>query len=155
MNIFFFINKLLSFISFSFYQASHDLVRNVHLVRLIEDSQSLKANTKSVNYHISWFKPLKPNGLVYFYMIYIGQDIANGPKEERCVGHDIYSINVTLLPKTVYRLKIITYTIARLNNEYNYRGQINDVINSLNTTNLYYELNFTTHDLAGRPNRKS
>jgi hypothetical protein len=83
-------------------------------------------------------------------MIYIGQDSHNGPKEERCVGHDIFSINVTLSPRTTYRLRIVTYTIARLNNEYGDKEQIQDEQNAMNTTDLVFELFFTTKDLLSK-----
>ncbi|CAF5160202.1 unnamed protein product, partial [Rotaria magnacalcarata] len=79
-------------------------------------------------------------------MIHIGQNTSNGPKEERCVGNDVFSINVTLLPRAAYRLRIITYTIARLNNEYGDREQINGDRLSFNSTNLFFELVFTTND---------
>jgi hypothetical protein len=105
---------------------------------------------KSFNYHISWLEPLEPNGLIYFYMIYIGQDSSNGPKQERCVGNDIHSINVTLLSRTTYRLRIITYTIARLNNEYGDREQLNGEQHAINSTNLFFELIFTTKDLPSK-----
>ncbi|CAF1052500.1 unnamed protein product [Rotaria sordida] len=127
---------------------SRDLVRNVQLIAPIEDSDLITTNTKSLTYQISWLEPLQPNGLVYFYIIYIGQNSNNGPKEERCVGHDINSVNVTLSPRTTYRLKIITYTIARLNNEYGDREHINGEQHSLNSTDLYFEVIFTTKDLA-------
>jgi hypothetical protein len=120
------------------------------LVASTEDSNHLITNAKTFNYHVSWSEPLEPNGPIYFYIIYIGQDSSNGPKEERCVGNDIHSINVTLLPRTTYRLRIITYTIARLNNEYGDREQINDNQHSINSTNLFYELIFTTKDLTSK-----
>ncbi|CAF4649571.1 unnamed protein product, partial [Rotaria sp. Silwood2] len=126
---------------------SRDLVRNVQVVAPIEDSHHLTANTKSFTYKISWEEPLEPNGLIYFYIIYIGQNSNNGPKEERCIGHDVYSTNVTLLPRTTYCLRIITYTIARLNNEYGDKDQINGEQSSFNSTNLFFELIFTTKDL--------
>ncbi|CAF4112009.1 unnamed protein product, partial [Adineta steineri] len=128
---------------------SRDIVRNVKLITSVDNSNHLTRNTKSFNYYISWSKPLQPNGLVYFYMVYIGQDSNNGPKEERCVGHDTHSVNVTLLPRTTYRLRIITYTIARLDNEYKDKQVINDEQYSLNTTNLFFQLIFTTKDLPG------
>ncbi|CAF4361317.1 unnamed protein product, partial [Adineta steineri] len=126
---------------------SRDIVRNVKLITPVDNSNHLTRNTKSFNYYISWSKPLQPNGLIYFYMVYIGQDSNNGPKEERCVGHDTHSVNVTLLPRTTYRLRIITYTIARLDNEYKDKQVINDEQYSLNTTNLFFQLIFTTKDL--------
>jgi len=136
--------------------ASRDIVRNVNVVASVEDSDHLTADTKSFIYDISWSKPLEPNGLIYFYFIYVGQYINNGAlKRERCVGHNTYSINVTLSPKTTYRLLIITYTVARLNNEYGDRQLINDDLASLNATNLYFELIFTTKDLPSRIGRKS
>ncbi|CAF4504061.1 unnamed protein product [Rotaria sp. Silwood2] len=58
------------------------------------------------------------------------------------------SINVTLLPRTTYRLKIITYTVARLNNEYGDSEQINGELNSFNSTDLFFEVIFTTIDLS-------
>jgi len=107
-------------------------------------------DTKTVGYHISWHEPLTPNGLVYFYTIHIDQYNQNGPKDERCVGHNIHSINVSLLPRTNYRLRIITYTIARLNHEYDDNKQFNDDTLLLNTTNLYYQILFTTIDLPSK-----
>jgi hypothetical protein len=81
-----------------FFVASRDIVRNVQLIAAVEDSDHLTANSKSFNYHISWLEPLEPNGLIYFYVIYIGQDRINGPKEEHCVGNDVHSaINSTNL----------------------------------------------------------
>ncbi len=130
--------------------ASRDIVRNVQLIAAVEDSDPLAANSKSFNYHISWLEPLEPNGLIYFYVIYIGQDRANGPKEEHCVGNDVHAINVTLSPRTTYRLRIITYTIARLNNEYGEREQINEDNYAINSTNLFYEYVFTTKDLSSK-----
>jgi hypothetical protein len=137
-------------ISFVYFLASRDLVRHVEVVAPIEDSKHITTNTKTLNYHVSWLAPFDPNGLIYFYIIYIGQDSHNGPKQERCVGHDTYSINVTLLPKTTYRLRIITYTIARLNNEYGDIDQIHDDQHAMNTTDLVFELIFTTKDLLSK-----
>jgi hypothetical protein len=130
--------------------ASRDIVRDVQLVAAVEDSDHLTANSKSFNYHISWSEPWEPNGLIYFYVVYIGQDRIHGPKEEHCVGNDVHSINVTLSPRTTYRLRIITYTIARLNNEYGEREQINEEQYAINSTNLFYELVFTTKDLSSK-----
>ncbi|CAF1588247.1 unnamed protein product [Rotaria sp. Silwood1] len=129
---------------------SLDLVRNVTLITPIDRSQQLKSDMKTVDYHISWFEPLSPNGLIYFYTIVIDQNIHNGPKDERCVGNNIHSINVSLLPRTNYRLRITTYTIARLNNEYGDIKQLNDDSYLLNATNLYYQIFFTTIDLPKR-----
>lgn len=83
-------------------------------------------------------------------MIYIGQASHSGPKEERCVGNDVHTINVTLIPRTAYRLKIITYTVARLNNEYKDRELLNDEQHTINSTNLYFELIFSTKDLPSK-----
>lgn len=105
---------------------------------------------KTVNYQISWLPPLTPNGLVYFYTIHIDQIGQNGPKDERCVGYNVRSINAPLLPRTHYRLKIITYTIARLNNEYGDHKQLTDDSLLLNNTNLYYQLLFTTIDIPSK-----
>jgi hypothetical protein len=105
---------------------------------------------KTVGYQISWLEPLTPNGLVYFYTIHIDQYNQNEPKDERCVGHDVHSINVSLLPRTQYRLKIVTYTIARLNNEYDDHKQLTDDSFLLNTTNLYFQLLFTTIDVPSK-----
>ncbi|CAF1027588.1 unnamed protein product [Adineta ricciae] len=126
---------------------SRDIVRNVKLTTLPEDPNRLSSNTKSFNYQISWSKPLKPNGLIYFYVVSVGQDSTNGPKEDRCVGHNTNSINITLLPRTAYRLRIITYTIARIDNEYKDRQLINDEQYSENSTSLYFQLRFITEDL--------
>lgn len=127
--------------------ASRDVVRDVKLTVFPEDPNHSKANTKSFSYHISWAKPRQPNGLIYFYVVSIGQDSLNGPKEERCVGHDTYAINVTLLPRTAYRLRIITYTIARLDNEYKDRSLINDGQYTENGTSLFFQTRFITDDL--------
>ncbi len=130
--------------------ASLDLVRNVELVAPIDNSVRLTADMKTVGYHISWLEPLSPNGLVYFYTIHIDQYTQNAPKDERCIGDNKLSINVSLLPKTNYRLRIITYTIARLNHEYGDYKQLSDDSYILNTTNLYYQLFFTTIDLPSK-----
>lgn len=134
----------------TFSLASRDIVRNVKLITLPEDPHRLSSNTKSFNYQIAWSKPLKPNGLIYFYVISVGQDSANGPKEDRCVGHNTNSINITLLPRTAYRLRIITYTVARIDNEYKDRQLINDEHHSDNSTNLYFQLRFITEDLPSQ-----
>ena len=105
---------------------------------------------KTVGYRILWLEPLTPNGLVYFYTIYIDQYSHTGPKDERCVGHNIHSINVSLLPRTNYRLRIVTYTIARLNQEYEDNKQVNDDSFLSNATNLYYQIFFTTVDLPSK-----
>ncbi|UJR32168.1 hypothetical protein I4U23_019634 [Adineta vaga] len=126
---------------------SNDIVRNVQLIVLPEDPNHLSVNTKSFNYHISWSKPLQPNGLIYFYVISIGQDSVNGPKENRCVGHNTHSINVTLLPRTAYQLRIITYTVARSDNEYKDRQLILDEQYLDNSTNFYFQLRFITEDI--------
>ncbi|CAF0942255.1 unnamed protein product [Adineta steineri] len=130
--------------------SSLDLVRNVKVVPPTESSLQLAADAKSLNYHISWLKPLTPNGLIYFYTVNIDQYSQNGPKDERCVGYNVYSINVSLSPRTNYRLRIITYTVARVNNEYEDHKQLNDESFLLNTTNLYYQVLFTTIDLPNR-----
>ncbi len=129
---------------------SRDLVRNVQLVAPVQNSDNLAANAKAHNYHVSWQEPIQPNGLIYFYIISIGQDGSNGQKDERCVGHDIHAVEVPLLPRITYRLRIITYTIARLNNEYGDREQLNDEQQSFNTTNLFVELIFTTKDFPSK-----
>ena len=54
---------------------------------------------------------------------------------------------MTLLPRTHYRLRIITYTIARLNNEYNDLEEIQDGSLMSNRTDLFYFHIFTTKDL--------
>ena len=132
-----------------FFLALRDVVRNVKVTDLTENMNTpTTTNTKSFMYQISWEEPIKPNGLIYFYMIYIAQNSNNGPKQESCVGNDIHAINVTLSPRTVYRLRIITYTIARLNNEYGDREQINDEQFIFNSTNLFYEEIFTTKELS-------
>ncbi|CAF0744080.1 unnamed protein product [Adineta ricciae] len=129
---------------------SLDLVRDVQLVASIDNSMRLSTDMKTVGYQISWLEPLTPNGLVYFYTVHVDQYSLNGPKEERCVGHNFHSINVSLLPKTHYRLRIVTYTIARLNHEYGDHKQLTDDSHILNSTNLYFQLLFTTVDLPNR-----
>jgi hypothetical protein len=136
--------------SISVFLASLDLVRNVQLVAPIDNPLELTTDIKTVGYHISWNEPLTPNGLVYFYTIFIDQYSHNGPKDERCVGHDTLSINVSLLPRTKYRLRIITYTIARLNHEYGDSKLLNDEAFAINVTNLYYQILFTTIDLPSK-----
>lgn len=110
----------------------------------------LATDFKTIDYQITWEPPLAPNGLVYFYIVHLDQESQNGPKDERCLGYDIHSVQVSLLPRTTYRLKILTYTIARLNREYD------DQLRSLpddgyptNATHAYSELIFTTVDLPG------
>jgi hypothetical protein len=136
--------------SISVFLASLDLVRNVQLVAPIDNPLELTTDIKTVGYRISWDEPLTPNGLVYFYTIFIDQYSHNGPKDERCVGHDTHSINVSLLPRTKYRLRIITYTIARLNHEYGDSKLLNDEAFAINVTNLYYQILFTTIDLPSK-----
>ena len=133
-----------------FFLASRDVVRNVKIAEFNDNSLPGLVNSKSFQYQISWRPPIQPNGLIYFYMIYIAQNSNNGPKQESCVGNDIRSINVTLSPRTHYRLRIITYTVARLNNEYKDREQIQDESFSSNGTYLFYEEIFITKDLQSR-----
>ena len=133
-----------------FFLASRDVVRNVKIAEFNDNSWPGLVNSKSFQYQISWRPPIQPNGLIYFYMIYIAQNSNNGPKQESCVGNDIRSINVTLSPRTHYRLRIITYTVARLNNEYKDREQIQDESFSSNGTYLFYEEIFITKDLQSR-----
>ena len=103
-----------------------------------------------MDYQITWEKPLAPNGLIYFYTIHLDQESQNGPKDERCVGHDVYSVQVSLLPRSNYRLTIVTYTVARLNHEYDEQPRLfTDEGYPGNATNLYYHLDFTTIDLPG------
>jgi hypothetical protein len=130
--------------------ASLDLVRNIQLIAPIDNPLELTSDTKTVGYDISWNEPLTPNGLVYFYTIHIDQYSHNGPKDERCVGHNIHSVNVSLLPRTNYRLRIITYTIARLNQEYGDYKQLTEEAYLMNSTNLYYQIYFTTIDLPSK-----
>lgn len=113
----------------------------------MEHSESWSGHTSALNYRITWFAPFQPNGLIYFYFISVKQNSNTGPKEEQCVGHDVHAINVTLLPRTAYRLRIITYTIARLNNEYGDKERLYDEHHSSNNTNLLYEFVFTTQDI--------
>lgn len=101
----------------------------------------------ALNYRITWFEPSRPNGLIYFYLISVGQDSNIGPKIELCVGNDVHSINITLQPRTNYRLRIITYTIARLNNEYGDKEQLLDDRPLVNGTNSFFEMIFMTRDL--------
>ncbi|CAF4504050.1 unnamed protein product, partial [Rotaria sp. Silwood2] len=68
---------------------SRNLVRDVQVV----DSDQLTTNEKSLTYQISWLESLEPNGLIYFYIIHIGQNSNNGPKEELCVGHDSVTLD--------------------------------------------------------------
>ncbi|CAF3315686.1 unnamed protein product [Rotaria socialis] len=128
--------------------ASRDLVRNVQLTSSADDSDRLTAGERLFLYRISWLEPLDPNGLVYYYMIYIAQNSNNESVQEYCVGYDKYSISVILLPSTTYRLRIITYTIARLNNEYDDRERINGEPSPSNSTNFIFELTFTTKGLS-------
>ncbi|CAF1675636.1 unnamed protein product [Rotaria magnacalcarata] len=128
--------------------ASRDLVRNVQLTASANDSDHLTAGEKLFLYRISWLEPLEPNGLVYYYMIYIAQNSNNESIQEYCVDYDKYSISVILLPSTTYRLRIITYTIARLNNEYDDRERISDEPSPFNSTNFIFELTFTTKGLS-------
>lgn len=130
--------------------ASLDLVQNVELTAPIDNPLQSTADMKTVGYHISWKEPSTPNGLVYFYTIHIDQYNQNGPKDERCIGHDIHAINVSLLPRTNYRLRIITYTIARLNHEYGDYKQLNDAAYLMNSSSLYYQIFFTTVDLPSK-----
>lgn len=125
--------------------ASKDVVRRVKIIELKEIGKV--SDSKSLEYQISWLKPIEPNGLIYFYLISIEQNANHGPKQEFCVGNDTRSINVTLLPRTHYRLRIITYTIARLNNEYNDLEEIQDGSLMSNRTDLFYFHIFTTKDL--------
>ncbi len=130
--------------------ASLDLVRNVQLIAPIDSASQLVSDVKTVGYHITWKEPLTPNGLVYFYTVHIDQYTHNGPKDERCVGHTIHSINISLLPKTNYRLRIVTYTIARLNHEYEKDKQPGEDLYLSNTSNLYYQLFFKSISLPGK-----
>lgn len=130
--------------------AARDIVRDVRIIPGSEDIDQTGVTAKAVNYHISWVEPSRPNGLIYFYVIYVAQDRTNGPREERCVGNDVRSINVTLQPGTPYRLRIITYTIARLNNEYGAHEQISEDYYAMNATNLFFEFAFRTKELASK-----
>jgi hypothetical protein len=125
-------------------------VQNVQIIAPVEHSRSLASTINVLNYRITWFEPFRPNGLIYFYIVSVAQESNTGPKEERCVGHDIQAVNVTLLPRTTYRLRIITYTIARLNNEYGDKEQLQDERLLLNSTNLFFELIFTTKDVPSK-----
>lgn len=136
--------------SLLFILASLDLVQNVQLIAPIDNPLQSISDMKTVGYHISWKEPSTPNGLVYFYTIHIDQYNQNGPKDERCLGHDIHAINVSLLPRTNYRLRIITYTIARLNHEYGDYKQLNDAAYLMNSSSLYYQIFFTTVDLPSK-----
>lgn len=128
-----------------------DIVRRVKINQLKAVKQVL--DSKSLQYEISWLKPSEPNGLIYFYLISIEQNDNHGPKQEFCVGNDIRSINVTLSPRTQYRLRIITYTIARLNNEYNDLEDIQDGSLMTNRTDLFYYDIFLTKDLPSKDKR--
>lgn len=85
-------------------------------------------------------------------MVYLLPENNNNSWDGQCVGYDIYSINVSLLPLTVYHLRIVTFTIARLNNAYGDIVQMDHVPFSLNSTELYFELTFTTKDVPGKFN---
>jgi hypothetical protein len=126
-------------ISFILFLAWRDSVRNVQLIAPVQNPDHLAARRKS---HISWQEPLQSNGLIYFYIIHIGQDSSNGTNDEQCVEHDIHSVDVPLLSRRTYCLRIITYTIARLNNENGDQEQINHDSHSFNTTNVFVELVF-------------
>ena len=132
---------------FVFFSASLDLVRNVQFIPAIDVSTSSLIDSNSIQYQISWLEPMFPNGLIHFYMIHTDQDSHNGPKYDRCVGRDIHSFNITLLPKTKYRLRIITYTAARLDREFDDQRSNVEEIYPLNRTNAFYQVFFTTIDL--------
>ena len=134
--------------------ATRDIVRDVQIVAGAEEIDHSGTAARALHYHISWAEPFEPNGLIYFYVIYIAQDRANGPKEERCVGNDVHSINVTLIPGTPYRVRIITYTIARLNNEYGAHEQISEDYYAMNATNLFFEYAFRSKELASKWKKK-
>jgi hypothetical protein len=132
--------------------ASLDLVRHVQSVLWIDEGFSSNIDKKTVDYNISWLPPLSPNGLIYFYTIRLDQYVHNGPKDERCVGHDINSIQVSLLPRTNYRLTIMTYTVARLNREYDdqFDRSFHDDLTLMNTSHVYYQVLLTTADLPSK-----
>ncbi|CAF3377542.1 unnamed protein product [Rotaria socialis] len=129
---------------------SLDLVREVKLTSSIDSALRSTRDLKTVDYHISWLAPLTPNGLIYFYTIFIDQHNHDGPKDERCVGHNVHMVNVSLLPRTRYRLRITTYTISRLYNEYEDKKQLMDESDLANITNSYYQKVFITDDLPRR-----
>ena len=110
-------------------------------------------DVKTLDYTISWQAPLTPNGLIYFYTVLIEQQNHNGPKDERCLGHDTHVVNVSLLPKTSYWLRIFTYTLVRFNQEYEDAGSLLDESSLINSTNMYYQLNFTTIESSSRSER--
>lgn len=106
---------------------------------------------KTVDYQITWDKPFAPNGLIYFYTVHLDQQRQNVPKDERCVGHDVHSVEIPLLPRTTYHLTIVTYTVARLNHEYDGQPRLfSDEGYPGNATNFFYQLTFTTIDLPGK-----
>lgn len=126
---------------------SLDEVRNVEYTPAVN---SMLSDSKSVEYKISWSEPLAPNGLIYFYTIHIDPVGHNAPKDERCVGADINSVNITLLPRSKYRLRILAHTISRLNREYD-EEYLSHFDNSLpNGQNSYYQILFTTIDLSSK-----
>lgn len=120
------------------------------MTHLSNKAVRVATDLKTVDYQISWQEPLTPNGLVYFYTIFIDQHNRDGPKDERCVGHNVHSINVSLLPRTSYRLRITTYTISKLTNEYEDKRQLTDDSDPSNTTNHYYQVSFLTVDLQSK-----
>jgi hypothetical protein len=133
--------------------ASLDLVRDVQIFPPLDDAPNRMVDTKTLGYSISWRPPLTPNGLIYFYTVLIEQYDHNGPKNERCLGHDTHVVNVSLLPTTSYRLRIFTYTLTRFNQEYDDAGFLHDETSLINATNMYYQLFFTTIDSPSRRDR--
>ena len=129
-------------------------MRDVQVLSPKENSLHQALDSKTVEYHISWEEPKSPNGLIYFYTVSVDQDNHNGPKDERCVGHDMRDISISLLPRTNYRLRIITYTIARLNREYDDYRALQDEGYVSNTTNSYYQMLFMTIDSPSKSERE-
>ncbi|CAF4820435.1 unnamed protein product [Rotaria socialis] len=91
---------------------------------------------------------------MYMFQVFACHNVSKQPLSDACSLNGIIlavrtkpgDLDVPLLPRTTYRLRIITYTIARLNNEYEDREKINDDSHSFNTANLFVELVFTTKD---------
>lgn len=116
----------------------------------IEHSDYTLPQGNALNYRITWRKPVHSNGLIYFYWVSIVQDSHNGLKDERCVGNDRFFINVTLQPRTTYRLRITTYTAARLSNDFVMNESTQDGLSNSTHKHLFYEEVFETKDVPSK-----